>query len=157
MANQLGTILAVSAALAGAVILPVHAQDGLRGSASPPAASQIEERDKSRAELEAIEKSIRDNGELRRKLDAEIESVRADRGRLNTSLIATADKLRASEQRLGALELRLSTLEGSERAIRDSLASRRDLIAEVLAALQRMGRKPPPAIFVRPEDILASV
>jgi septal ring factor EnvC (AmiA/AmiB activator) len=30
-------------------------------------------------------------------------------------------------------------------------------LAEVLAALQRIGRKPPPAILVRPEDALASV
>ena len=31
------------------------------------------------------------------------------------------------------------------------------MIAEVLAALQRIGRHPPPAIMVRPEDALQSV
>eukprot|EP01031_Cornospumella_fuschlensis_P015469 gene15469-18903_t len=31
------------------------------------------------------------------------------------------------------------------------------LIAEVLAALQRIGRRPPPAVLVRPEDILEAV
>lgn len=157
MANQHRISLAMIGALAGAAVVSARAQDGLRSSVPPAATQHIEARDKSRAELDAIEQSIRDNGALRKKLEAEIETVRADRGQLNTSLIETADKLRASEQRLGALELRLSALEGSERAIRDSLASRRDLIAEVLAALQRMGRKPPPAIFVRPEDILSSV
>ncbi len=34
---------------------------------------------------------------------------------------------------------------------------RRDVIAEVLAALQRMGRRPPPAVMVRAEDALESV
>lgn len=129
----------------------------LAQEATPPAAAQTQERDRSRAELDAIEQSIAANVALRKKLEAEVDSVRADRGRLNASLIDTADKLRAGEQRLGALEIRLAALEGNERAIRESLAMRRDLIAEVLAALQRMGRKPPPAIFVRPEDILSSV
>jgi septal ring factor EnvC (AmiA/AmiB activator) len=31
------------------------------------------------------------------------------------------------------------------------------VIAEVLAALQRIGRRPPPAIMARPEDALQSV
>ena len=31
------------------------------------------------------------------------------------------------------------------------------MLGEVLAALQRIGRRPPPAILVRPEDALASV
>ena len=31
------------------------------------------------------------------------------------------------------------------------------MLAEVLAALQRMGRNPPPALLVSPEDALASV
>ncbi|MGL4325727.1 MAG: murein hydrolase activator EnvC family protein, partial [Beijerinckiaceae bacterium] len=137
---------------------PSAAQPSLRGTDAPPeVVRQAAERARHKAELESIEKSIQDNAQLRQKLDGEVEAVRADRGRLNTSLIETADKLRATEQRMGAIELRLAALEKNERAIRESLSARRDLIAEVLAALQRMGRKPPPAIFVRPDDILASV
>jgi septal ring factor EnvC (AmiA/AmiB activator) len=41
--------------------------------------------------------------------------------------------------------------------LRTSLEERRAVIAEVLAALQRIGRHPPPAIMVRPEDALQSV
>src|SRR5262249_26435843 len=40
---------------------------------------------------------------------------------------------------------------------RRSLDSRRAVIAQVLAALQRIGRKPPPALLVSPEDALQSV
>jgi septal ring factor EnvC (AmiA/AmiB activator) len=36
-------------------------------------------------------------------------------------------------------------------------SNRRDEIAEVLAALQRAGRRAPPALFVRPEDALQSL
>ena len=41
--------------------------------------------------------------------------------------------------------------------MRRSLGSRRAVIAEVLAALQRVGRHPPPALLVSPEDALQSV
>lgn len=53
--------------------------------------------------------------------------------------------------------MRLALLQSSEAAIRRSLEGRRHLIAEVLAALQRIGRRPPPAVLVRPEDILEAV
>ncbi|MGL4496289.1 MAG: murein hydrolase activator EnvC family protein, partial [Beijerinckiaceae bacterium] len=85
------------------------------------------------------------------------EAARVDRGRLNAGLVESAERLRASESRMAALEQRLATMESSENAVRASLQARRALITEVLAALQRMGRKPPPAIFVRPEDILSAV
>jgi septal ring factor EnvC (AmiA/AmiB activator) len=51
----------------------------------------------------------------------------------------------------------LQALTASEAAIRRSLESRRGVIVEVFAALQRMGRRPPPAVLVRPEDMLEAV
>ncbi|MBL7406299.1 hypothetical protein INQ30_28725, partial [Escherichia coli] len=45
----------------------------------------------------------------------------------------------------------------SEAAIRHSLQGRRGIVAEILAALQRMGRRPPPAVLVSPEDVLAAI
>ena len=93
----------------------------------------------------------------RRALEEEIATLAADRARLAEALIETTARIRSLEARAGDLEERLSVLLGSEAAIRRSLASRRDVIVEVLAALQRMGRRPPPAVLVRPEDILAAV
>src|SRR5437773_1973194 len=45
----------------------------------------------------------------------------------------------------------------NEEPVRRPLGSRRAVIAEVLAALQRVGRRPPPALMVSPEDALQSV
>ena len=45
----------------------------------------------------------------------------------------------------------------NENTVRRSLGSRKAVIAEVLAALQRVGRRPPPALLVSPEDALQSV
>lgn len=115
------------------------------------------EREARQAELEALEKNQRESAELRAKLDQEIAAMREDRARLNAALIASADQIRTLEDRLAASERRLSTFAGTEEAIRRSLVGRRDVIVEVLAALQRMGRKPPPAVLVRPEDMLEAV
>ena len=48
-------------------------------------------------------------------------------------------------------------MQGNEAAIRVSLGNRRAIVGEVLASLQRMGRRPPPALLVRPEDMLSAI
>jgi murein hydrolase activator len=109
------------------------------------------------AELKEVEQRIAANAEARARLDAEIREIRADRGRLNTALIEASRRQQATEARIAALEERLATLASSEQGIRRSLEARRGLIGDVLSALQRMGRRPPPAVLVRPEDVLDAV
>jgi septal ring factor EnvC (AmiA/AmiB activator) len=105
--------------------------------------------------------TIRDEQEKARqseaKLRREIESISADRRKLNAQLIATASRVRAVEASLAETEARLQPLTSPERSLRTSLDGRRAVIAEVLAALQRMGRRPPPAVLVRPDDALQAV
>ena len=60
-------------------------------------------------------------------------------------------------QKAAALEGRLRVAGDAEAAIRRSLESRRGLVVEVLAALQRMGLRPPPAVLVRPDDLLSAL
>ncbi|CAH1650835.1 Septal ring factor EnvC (AmiA/AmiB activator) [Hyphomicrobiales bacterium] len=108
-------------------------------------------------ELKAIENEMRARAEARAKLDEEIASLQADRARLNGALIETNQRATAAETRVSQIEQRLSVLNASEQAIRRSLAGRRDVIVEVLAALQRMGRRPPPAVLVHPDDMLEAV
>jgi septal ring factor EnvC (AmiA/AmiB activator) len=108
-------------------------------------------------ELESARSEQRKAAETQAKLQAEIAAIGEDRRKLNQALIATAARLRAVEARLTDAEERLKPLDDSERALRKSLEGRRATIAEVLAALQRIGRNPPPALMVRPEDALQSV
>jgi septal ring factor EnvC (AmiA/AmiB activator) len=84
-------------------------------------------------------------------------AIRADRAALNKALLERpASEPRPREPHRRDRD-RLALLQSSESAIRRSLEGRRHLIAEVLAALQRIGRRPPPAVLVRPEDILEAV
>ena len=121
---------------------------------APAALETLQKRDK---ELEAISKERQETREREAKLRREIESISADRRQLNARLIATATRVRTVEASIAASESRLKPLGESEISIRKSLEGRRAVLAEVLAALQRMERRPPPALLVRPDDALRSV
>ena len=113
--------------------------------------------DRGQSDLRALEDERKAAEERSRRTDAEIELMRNDRARLNAALIETTARARAGEIRVADMEARLISSKASEAAIRRSLESRRGVIADVLAALQRMGRKPPPAVLVRPEDMLEAI
>lgn len=142
---------------------------GLAASAVPGAISIAQERPALRGgvkedalkqrdqEFEALQAERKKALEAEAKLREEIDAIVGDRRQLNQQLIDTATRVRAVEQRIAATETRLKPLDESENAIRKSLDGRRAVIADVLAALQRMGRRPPPAVMVQPEDALQSV
>ena len=108
-------------------------------------------------ELEAIraEKKLADEAEGRLKL--EIAMIGEDRRKLNQALIDAAGRVRAIETQVPEIERRLETIDFNQKAIQESLHSRRALIAEILAALQRVGRRHPPALLSKPEDALQMV
>lgn len=108
-------------------------------------------------ELDKVQAEQKRNGDLAAKLKAELDSIGEDRRKLNVLLIGSAATIRGVEDKIAAAEGRLATLSANEDTIKRSLASRRAVIGEVLAALQRVGRKPPPALMVSPEDALQSV
>jgi septal ring factor EnvC (AmiA/AmiB activator) len=116
-----------------------------------------DEKTRRETELRQLEEALAASGESRRRLEAEIGELKGDAVRLKAELISTAERTRAAEERIKAIEERLQSLTASETAIRRSLAARRGVVGEVLAALQRMGRRPPPAVLVRPEDMLAAI
>ncbi|RWN29420.1 murein hydrolase activator EnvC [Mesorhizobium sp.] len=113
--------------------------------------------DQSRAEYERVSKEITLSSERLAKLAADMATVKKDHASITAALIQSA----MTEQKLGQdiedIGAKLEGLKGEEQKIRASLAARRDVLAEVLAALQRMGLNPPPAILVKPEDALSSV
>jgi len=119
--------------------------------ASPDAIKQHER------ELEAARAAQKASADAQAKLKAEIAAIGQDRSRLNEQLIDVAGKVRAAETGVADAETRLRLLDSREQAIRGSLESRHTEIVEVLAALQRAGRRTPPALLVRPEDALQSL
>jgi septal ring factor EnvC (AmiA/AmiB activator) len=108
-------------------------------------------------ELQAAREAQRKSADTEAALKHEIEQYGADRRKLNQDLIDTAARLRGAEGRIAESEARLKPLDDNEQRTRKSLEGRRAAIGEVLAALQRIGRRPPPALIASPEDALQSV
>ena len=123
--------------------------------ASPPASlDMLKERDEELEKLRAEQRRILEN---EAKLKREIESIGDDRRKFNRQIIETAARVVDVEERAARTQERLDVLDDKEQALRTSLQERRGLIAEVLAALQRIGRQTPPALMIRAEDALQSV
>ena len=108
-------------------------------------------------ELEAAREKQRQTAEAEAALKREIEELSADRRKLAQDLIDTAARTRATETKIEQTQQRLEPLAAREAAVRKSIDDRRAVIGEVLAALQRVGRRPPPALIASPEDALQAV
>ncbi|MEA3024522.1 MAG: murein hydrolase activator [Alphaproteobacteria bacterium] len=132
-----------------ALALPIGA-----ASAQKPTLDDVRQRDQ---ELDAVRAEQRKALESQKALRDEINAIGEDRRKLNQALIDTAAGIRSVEGRVAGTETRLQQLIDSEASIRKSLDGRRAVIVEVLAALQRIGRRLPPALMVKPEDALESV
>ena len=134
------------------------AASGAALGASPPTTPQAEaRREQTARELEAIRGQI-DLGEKRRgELSAEIDRLENDRAAINRDLIDTAARARDLGSRIDRAGEKLEALRGQQAEVRESLKGRRAVLAEVIGALQRMGRNPPPALLVSPQDALSSI
>jgi murein hydrolase activator len=108
-------------------------------------------------ELRKIEESLQRSQSESAQLAVEIAQIRGDRAKLNADLVATSTRVREAETRSQAAEGRLAALTTNEAALKASLDGRRGTIIEILASLQRIGRKPPPAVLVKPEDMLQAI
>lgn len=169
MANESSAVLqrlkrgCLSAALGAMAVFGVSLGEGIalaQTGARPDqkaGADAAAARSSRQQELEALEAERKKSEEAAAKLHAEISAIGEDRRKLSQSLIATAARIRDLERRMGAGEMRVRKLEADVERVRASLESRRAETAELLAALQRMGRRPPPAILVRPQDALEAV
>jgi septal ring factor EnvC (AmiA/AmiB activator) len=111
----------------------------------------------ARRRLEA-DKGRLNAGEKRSKeLQADLDKLAVERENINKRLIQTGKQIQESEAKLGGIESKLGELDAQERQLRASLAERQGAISALLAALQRMGRNPPPVLITRREDALTMV
>ena len=157
VSRRLG-IIAISALLGasplGLIAASAQSQQALPLAAEPPAGIDLGQRNQ---ELEALraeqKKAIENEAQIKR----EIEALGEDRRKFNQQIIEITSRVVGVEDRIAQTQSRIGPLDDRDRALRTSLEQRRDVIAEVLAALQRIGRQTPPGIMLRAEDALQSV
>jgi len=134
-----------------------RAGDAPQAVAPTPVPSATDRRQQTLQDLDAVARDIKLGEERQAQITRDIASLDKDRARIGEQLVAASARERALEAKVSASEARIADIEAEADGIRQSLAEHRAVLAEVLAALQRIGRKPPPAVLVRPEDALASV
>lgn len=128
--------------------------------AAAPARAEGEAQDaaaEQRRALEAARSDLQRTEESRRRIAAEVEALKGERAKLQQSLAEAVAAIRSREPQVDERSRKIGELAESERQLKRSLAARRDVLADVIAALQRMGRQPPPALLVRPTDALEAV
>ncbi len=154
-----GVRYALCAAALGAalgVVAPASA-DPADPAATPEQQNAEQQKADKETELRGVEDTIRASDSQRRDIESEIESIRMDRARLMEALIATTARVQDSERGVVAADQRLTSLNDKAAALSRSLKDRHGAIVEILAAIQRMGANPPPAILVRSGDMAEAV
>ena len=122
------------------------------------AAGEIEARQaEKQAELDRVSREISLSDSRVAALTEEIAAIRKDNASITAALIQAAKTERKLGEDIEEITGKLEDLKERQEEIRLSLSARRDVLAEVLGALQRMGLNPPPALLVKPEDALSSV
>ena len=107
--------------------------------------------------LRALNDALIVSNKTREELEVSVTALDEDKTALVDQLIATARSIQQTEDAVLKSQSRLEKLSKDEADIKKSLVSRRAVLSEVLGALQRMGKNPPPAIVVSASDTLSAV
>jgi septal ring factor EnvC (AmiA/AmiB activator) len=113
--------------------------------------------DETRKRLEADKSRLDMTQKRSSELKAELDRLAAERERINARLLETGKLIHQSEAQLSLIESKMDQLAGQEKQLRTTLQDRHGTISGLLAAMQRMGRNPPPVLITRREDALSMV
>jgi septal ring factor EnvC (AmiA/AmiB activator) len=153
---------------AGVVATSVAAPMALRAQSETPSApataptaseiapSIVQQSADTQKQLADLEASLSLSTERTAQLKAEIEAMKGDRDKQNAALIAATERVKLAEADVAAVEEKIGTLIVEELDTRGRLDGADKSISNVLAALERISRNPPPALIVDPSDALGS-
>ena len=146
-------------ALISALPQPAAAQTvpAVEAGVSGHAAEVLKRKLEREAELAALSRDIELSSGRQQEIEQEIASLDRDSESLTNSILSTAGRIKGLEGNIADTERRLERLTANEDTVRASLWQRRGTLAEILASLQRIGRRPPPALVVQPSDALSAV
>lgn len=111
------------------------------------AATIASERVQLTSRLERLREETAATEQRAAELGETLVDLAGDEARLRQRLEETAARIGEIEGRIADDEVALDSLTGDQALIRQELAGRRRELSVVLMALQRIGRRPPPALF----------
>lgn len=158
LAKSLALCLMVPLLVLADGIHPARATDPTETDPVDTSATVLEqEQQASRLELQSVADEAALAAKALSALESDIAALRADQRVLDSKIAEAAARRAELDQKIAAGEQSMTGLSERQNSVRLSLISRRSVLAEILAALQRIGRDPPPALLVTPEDALSSV
>jgi septal ring factor EnvC (AmiA/AmiB activator) len=110
----------------------------------------------SAQQLAELEASLSLTKEKADKLKADIDAMKGDREKQGAALIAATERLKTAEADIASVQGKIGDLIVQELDTRGRLDGADASISNVLAALERISRNPPPALIVDPSDALGS-
>ena len=110
-----------------------------------------------RQKLEMRRSELDSTKERAKFIQGDLAEIKHEREKLNAKLLETAALIQKGEGRLSGIEGKLTEMERQETDLRADLSKNSDRIAKLMAALQRMGRNPPPVLFTQRTDALQMV
>lgn len=121
--------------------------------ANPAAAAQARKDtidDTPRDQLQRVERDLQGAEAKRKALEAEAERLAAEIAELDARVMAATWAVQAGEEALTGLEADQAELEAREQIATAGLEQRRAEMAATLAALERLGHRPPEALLAAP-------
>jgi murein hydrolase activator len=106
------------------------------------------------ADLSAVQQEIELSKDRQKQLAGQAKAAAEEQDTLANRLVALAETGASQERDLATVEERQTKLQGEIASLNLDLAAKQDVIAELLAGLQRLERNPPPALLVAPGDVL---
>ncbi len=126
----------------------------------PPAASPASpeaKREDAKRKLDDARKQLEADKDKQAGIARSAEEIAAERAKLNDALIQSARRVQENEEKLSDTETKIDALAEQAGVIRTSIRDRRRTISSLLAAMQRIGRQPPPALITRRGESLKAV
>lgn len=125
----------------------------LAGAALPAIAGEKPQQ----ADLVTVENALEQSQLRQKELDERRAALLKEEEALSAQLVAVARQARAEEQNSAAAAGRIKAIQTEKARITLDLAEQQDVLSEILAGLQRLEQNPPPALVVRPHDVLAAL
>jgi septal ring factor EnvC (AmiA/AmiB activator) len=108
-------------------------------------------------QLETLQQQIESGKANEARLASEIAAAIAAEDEVGRKLAAIAKDVQAQEAVVAKSEAELAAMKRERATVLAELGEKQDALSELLAGLQQLEQNPPPALVVRPDDILAAL
>ncbi|WP_373506077.1 murein hydrolase activator EnvC [Aestuariivirga sp.] len=108
-------------------------------------------------QLQTIEQQIESAKAAEQRIAAEIAAAIKEQDGVAEKLAAIAQSIQAQERIIAESEVELERLAKDRVTLLADLGEKQNVLSELLAGLQRLEQNPPPALVVKPDDVLAAL